>query len=119
VKLPLREAGHEALRKELARWNGHLCSALLQTEAVRACARYGDAYADQARTGLAMIALMPIDDDILTAAGALEPVGLRTSDAIHLATALSVRDDIGAVLTYGDRLADACRTHGFDVRSPA
>lgn len=119
MKLPLREAGHEALRSELVRWEGHLCSALLQTEAVRACARYGEAYADQARRGLALIALLPIDDHILASAAALEPLKLRTLDAIHLATAMSVRDDIGALITYDDRLAEASRLRGFDVRSPA
>lgn len=41
----LGEDEASALRAELARWEGHVASRLLRTEAIRACARYGRSYA--------------------------------------------------------------------------
>lgn len=41
VKLPLGETEHAPLRRALAAHDTHVSSALLATEAIRACARYG------------------------------------------------------------------------------
>ena len=41
------------------------------------------------------------------------------SDALHLATALSVRDEIGLFVTYDERLADAADNQGLPVAQPA
>jgi hypothetical protein len=118
VKLPLGEPERDALVRELKRWDGHASSALLTVEAVRACARYGPAAAEQARAGLSSIALLPVDEGVLWQAANLEPAGLRSLDALHLATALSLGSDLGVVLTYDERLADAARGLGLPVASP-
>jgi predicted nucleic acid-binding protein len=118
VKLPLREPEHEALRAELARWEGFVSSALIAVEAVRACARYGDEYAAAALGGLDSLALLPIDEAVLARARTLEPSDLRSLDAIHLATALSIEDDLGTLISYDDRLGEAARAHGLTVVSP-
>ena len=44
---------------------------------------------------------------------------LRSLDAIHLATALLIREDVDALLTYDDRLAAAATAHGLQVATPA
>jgi predicted nucleic acid-binding protein len=44
---------------------------------------------------------------------------LRTLDAIHLATALSLREDLGEFATYDTRLAGAAREAGLAVLAPA
>ncbi len=62
--------------------------------------------------------LVAIDDRMLDAAGVLEPAILRTLDAIHVATALSIGDDLEAVVTYDDRMADAARLLGLPTTSP-
>jgi predicted nucleic acid-binding protein len=49
----------------------------------------------------------------------VDPVRLRTLDAIHLAAALSLGDEVGAMFTYDGRLADAARQYGLEVREPA
>lgn len=118
MKLPLREPEHEALRAELARWDGYVASALLAAEAVRACARYGAEYAERAWSGLDSLALIPVDDDVLAATAGIEPAGLRTLDAIHLATAVSLADDLGALVTYDRRLAEAAERHDLPVAQP-
>jgi hypothetical protein len=93
-------------------------SALIRVEAVRACARYGSEYARAARDGLRTIALLPLDDQVLEWASALEPADTRSLDAIHLASALSVADDLGVVLSYDERLCRAARASGLHVESP-
>lgn len=96
-----------------------MSSTLLAVEAIRACSRYGAAYAREARAWLEGIALLAMDDRVLDRAASLEPSALRSLDAIHLATALSVRDEIGVFVTYDQRLADAANDRNLNVTQPA
>lgn len=107
------------LRRELGHWEGLVSSALLHIEALRACARYGGKYVGRAEAALERVALVPIDDAIVAAAGKLQPPTLRALDAVHVATALDVRSDLGVVFTYDRRLAAAAVAHGLRVVSPA
>jgi uncharacterized protein len=118
VKLPLREVEGDALLGELAKWDGYVSSALLGVEAIRACGRYGEEYAVVARAFLGDLALLPIDDGVLDAATTLKPAGLRNLDALHLATALSVREEIGVLVTYDRRLAQAAQDSDLPVATP-
>jgi uncharacterized protein len=119
VKLPLREAEHDALLAELAEWEGYVSSALLAVEAIRACARRGLGHADEARSWLDGLSLLPLDEVVLDEASSLGPIGLRSLDALHLATALSVREEIGVLITYDQRLADAAEDLGLPVMQPS
>jgi predicted nucleic acid-binding protein len=119
VKLPLREREHAALRVDLSQWDGLASSALLRVEAERACARYGARFVARVHASLERALLLPLDDTVLDAAAALEPATLRSLDAIHLATALSLGDDLGAMYVYDDRLAAAARAAGIRVEAPA
>ena len=87
-------------------------------ESLRACARYGPVFTASALAGLSDLALLPIDDEVLHAAAGLGPPELRSLDAIHLATALSIRDRLGVVFCYDDRLADAAESAGLPVARP-
>lgn len=91
---------------------------LLGVEATRACARYGSQYAADARAWLEGVALVPIDDVVLDLATTLRPSTLRTLDGLHLATALTIKEEIGSFFTYDDRLAKAATDHGFRVLRP-
>lgn len=106
------------LLDEASRWEGYVSSTLLGVEAVRACARYGDVYARDARAFLESVALVPMDEPVLGQAAELKPDRLRTLDALHLATALSIREDVGAFVTYDDQLADAAQQCGLMVVRP-
>jgi len=119
VKLPLQEAELEALLGELAGWGGYVSSALLGVEAIRACERYGEGYAADARSFLMGMSLLPLEDAVLTEATSLCPAVLRSLDAVHLATALSVRDEIGVFITYDQRLGEAAAEHGLVVARPS
>lgn len=118
MKLPLQETELEVLLGELARWDGYVSSALLGVEAVRACERYGEEYAEDARSFIADVALLPLDDAVLEEAASLGPTRLRSLDALHLATALSIRDEIGAFFTYDERLSEVAAGHGLVVVQP-
>ena len=118
VKLVLQEVGHRPLREELAEWGGYLSSSLLGVEALRASARYGEGYVREARAWLHDVALVPLDDAVLDHAASLPPAGLRSLDALHVATALSVGEDLGAFFTYDDRLSAAATEQGLPVVSP-
>lgn len=119
MKLPLREAGSSSLLAELAEWDGYVSSALLGAESIRACAPYGEPYVDEARSFLLDVALLPIDDAILAQAASVDPADLRSLDAVHLATALSIRDDLGAFVAYDARLLQAAQHHGLPIARPA
>jgi predicted nucleic acid-binding protein len=119
VKLPLQEAEQEVLLQELAEWDGYVSSALLGVEAIRACERYGREYAQGARSFLADVALLPLDDAVLDKAASIDPATLRSLDALHLATALSIREEIGVFITYDQRLGGAAAEQGLPVSRPS
>lgn len=51
-------------------------------------------------------------------AGRLDPPGLRSLDAIHLAAALDLGDDLEGLVTYDDRLAEAAVSNGVAAVAP-
>jgi uncharacterized protein len=91
---------------------------LIGVDAIRACARYGPEFAQAARSGLQGLALLPVDDEVLDRASRLEPRTLRSLDAIHVATALTVKDDIGVVLSFDERFCEAARAVDLPVTTP-
>jgi uncharacterized protein len=106
------------LRAEMAEWEGYVSSALLGLEAIRACSRHRDEYARDAREWLLDVARLPLDDALLEDAATLGPANLRSLDAIHLATAVSIREEIGVFITYDWRLAQAAQASGLPVVTP-
>jgi hypothetical protein len=72
-----------------------------------------------ARTEAVMsgIVVLTIDDAILSRAAALDPPLLRTLDAVHLASALSL-EELEAFVTYDHDLGEAAHQAGLVVTSP-
>lgn len=119
VKLIIDEPESGALQHELGRWSTWASSALLGVEAVRACRRFGDDIADSAERRLRYLSLIPMDDAVLAIARRVDPSDLRSLDAIHLATALSIGPDLGALFSYDTRLTEAADAAGLRVLTPA
>lgn len=67
---------------------------------------------------LGKLALIEVDDRVLEKAVEMKPVAVRSLDAIHIATALSLGLDLGAFITYDRNQAKAARAVGLPVRSP-
>ena|SRR3990170_2592544 len=117
VKLVSREPETAALIRVVREDPSLISSALAWAEVVRAIHRAGGS-TTRAERVLGGIGLVPIDDGIVRSAAALAPVTLRTLDAIHVATALSLGDDVSGLVTYDDRLASAAAEVGIGVISP-
>ena len=121
VKLVSPEPETPALLRLLHDWPERVSSVLARVEVLRATRRLGDEAARlrRAEQVLSRIALIRIDDVVLDAAARLAPTDLRSLDAIHLATALSVRRQLGALVTYDPRLAAAARAARVHVLTAA
>ncbi|MGH2476734.1 MAG: type II toxin-antitoxin system VapC family toxin [Candidatus Limnocylindrales bacterium] len=119
VKLLVNEAESGPLRSYLAAHDDRLVSStLLRTESLRAVRHLGPEALAVIREGLRRVDLIALDDRILDAAGTLAADVLRTLDAIHLATAVSVGDDLVSIVTYDRRMVDAARLLGLASASP-
>jgi uncharacterized protein len=119
VKLIVEETESAAMRTFLAdRGARRVSSALLRTEALRAVRHLGPDALATAREGLRRVDLIGVDDRILDAAGIVEPQVLRTLDAIHLATAMALGDDLETIVTYDERMVDAARLVGLSTATP-
>jgi len=64
------------------------------------------------------ISLIGVTTSVFEEAVRLDPTVLRSLDAVHLAAALSLGDDLDGIVTYDDRLAEAARSNGVPVTSP-
>ena len=93
-------------------------SELLRIESIRVTRRISPTLLAAARSRLSAITHLRVTSDTWMRAAELEPAGLRSLDALHLALALTMNDDLEAMLTYDDRLADACAHHGIKVIAP-
>jgi predicted nucleic acid-binding protein len=100
-------------------WPFLMASEILPIEAARAALRAGRPDLVPVTRWLQSVALLPLTDEIRKGAARVGPPTLRALDAIHLATALSASERIGAVLTYDKRLASACTDVGLRVVAPA
>lgn len=118
VKLVVRDKHSDALRKYLLRRRPLVCSALARTEVLRALLHSGEAAMEAGRRALDRVDLVRVNDRVLSSAGVLLPVELRSLDAIHLATAAQLGTDLGEIVTYDERMAAAARSMGFKVSSP-
>ncbi len=117
VKLVRSEPESPALRRELT-GRELLSSALLSVEGRRAARRYGAVAGTRADAALTAITLIPLDQPILDAAAELDPAELRSLDALHLATAMSLGKDLERLHCYDVRLGDAAQALGIEVSWP-
>ncbi len=127
IKRVVEEAESDALEAALGRYVSDdaavVTSSLAWIEVSRALrSRLSDSRYDEDETqeaidvALSGVAERFISEDVVGLARRVAPPILRTLDAIHLATAILLDADV--VLTYDDRLAEACRHNGLTVGAP-
>ncbi len=118
VKLVLEERETTSLLTFLAGRHTHVSSVLAYVEVSRAARRATESAAERTSDVLELVNLIELDRAILDGACAVEPEGVRTLDAIHLATALSLGETLDAFVTYDLRQAGAAAGVGLDVVTP-
>jgi len=96
----------------------YLTSVLGEIETARACGR-ANVPAEQVEELRRGLVLVELEEDIRSLACVALPPRLRTLDAIHLATALALREDLEAFVTYDVRLAEAVERAGLPLLAPA
>jgi uncharacterized protein len=117
VKLVVLEPESKALRKFLRGHPSRVASALARVEVLRAVRPHGEAALDHGRQALSRIVLLAVDHDVLDRAAALDRP-LRSLDAIHIATALGLANDLDGLVTYDRRMAKVATAAGLRVEAP-
>ena len=120
VELIWSERETEALRAFLAARSEALLvsSALLVVEARRAVQREDPAHTSRADLLLTRVGQVGVTRAVLEAASRLPDPSIRSLDAIHIATALQLRQELDALVTYDTLLASAAERQELPVAMP-
>ncbi len=119
VKLFKPERETAAFRAALEDWPVQVASELIRVEAVCTARRLGgDDVLQRANAALERLSLIPISPEIIELATDAHTPPLRAMDAIHLATALTMREDCGAVFVYDGDLHAAALAHQLNPLAP-
>lgn len=118
VKLVLAEAGSEAMLRWYVESERVATSRIGIVETNRA-ARRREHDPSHLEVVVASIEIIEVDAAIAQRAALMGPPGLRTLDAIHVASALALSSEMDAFVTYDQRLVDVARAIGLPVVSPA
>lgn len=119
LKLVLAERESPALDRHLAGADRRVSCALAHVEVIRTARKRSAETVEQARGLLERVHLIAVDIELLEVAANLEDDRLRSLDAIHVAAALSLEDDLAELITYDRRMAGAAEGLGLPVISPA
>jgi len=117
IKLLITEDETPALRTALTEWPDLVSSEILFIEAHRVGVRenrQGDV-----ATLLQGVSLLGYTPAVRQRAATIGTAQLRTLDAIHLATAEALGDDLGVIFTYDARQLSDAPLEGLPVRAPA
>jgi predicted nucleic acid-binding protein len=93
-------------------------SELAKVEVIRGCRLVNAEALPEARALLTELDLIPMTRDVVDEAAEMGETLLGSLDAIHLASALSIRADISAFITYDHRLANAASAAGLESVRP-
>ena len=119
VKLVVAEPETDALLAWLGAGDRQPVSCdMARTELFRAVRRAAPDRLLRARAVLDAITVLTLTTATFELAARLDPVTLRSLDAVHLAAALTLGDDLESLVTYDDRLAEAARSNGVAAIAP-
>ena len=107
-----------ALRDRLMQDADQVASAIVEVEVVRAVQRAAPELTALAQNVVSQIAVVEPTEAIRERAALLEPAALRSLDALHLATALEIGDELDGLVTYDGRMSAVAETFGLVVLAP-
>jgi uncharacterized protein len=121
IKLVHAEQESPALRDWLSdrAETAWVSSILAEIESFRALARHAAEAVTRLHPVLDQIDLIDLSPRIRILAQTVRPVTVRSLDAIHLGTALSIGPSLTTFVTYDRRLLDAAAGAGLPIDSPA
>lgn len=97
---------------------GLVSSELAKLEVIRASWRLRPESVSAARTLMSQLDLVPLTSGLIEEATMIADPLLRSLDAIHLASALSVRTELTALVAYDHRLLAAAASAGLPTLHP-
>lgn len=118
VKTVIEEPESRALREFLRGFPTRASAELARAEVVRAVRRAEPNALPRAYEALDRLVLVAVSRSLLQEAGLLDPAGLRTLDAVHLAAARTLAPQLGALVTYDTRMRDAAIELALPVQAP-
>ena len=120
IKLALTEPESAALVRWLAERADQplVSSALYRAEVPRAVWRAEPGALPRSYKVIKRIARIALSADVLDNSATLPPPELSPALAVHLASALAVKRDLTAFVTYDERLLAAAKDAGLPVTSP-
>ena len=117
LKLFVTENESSAMRRWFSSHDAVWSSQLLHTESLRSGARLG-INRDVIEDALESVSMVLPSVATFFTAGRLSPTSLRSLDALHLATAMELGDDLEGMVAYDDHLIDAARAASIHVITP-
>ena len=118
VKMVIAEPESKALTRWLVGKTRFAACDLVRVEVVRAVHASDPAAVPRAWQVIGELALIRLDGDLYERAAVLDPPSLRSLDAVHLASALSIGAELAGVLTYDQRMIEGAEALGMSVVSP-
>jgi predicted nucleic acid-binding protein len=118
VKLVVRESESDALGRYLRERPRRISCALARVEVVRAVRAHGPPALTRAQRLLERVGLLRLDDALVDAAADLQDATLRSLDAIHLAAARTLGDELAELVTYDQRMTHAAQQLGLRSAAP-
>ena len=120
VKLALTGPESAELARWLAERDGQplVSSVLHRAEVPRAVWQAEPGALPRSYKVIKRIARVALSPDVLDNSATLPPQDLSPAQAIHLASALTLRDELVAVVTYDRRMAEGAIAMGLPVVSP-
>jgi predicted nucleic acid-binding protein len=121
TKLAIDEPESTALRRFVrSSVSRAAASVVAEIETRRAVRRAGGPHRhrDRLEQVLFGVEAIELDDAIRRRAALVEPFELRTLDAIHLASALSLGDELESFVCYDARLSAAAELNGLPLLAP-
>ncbi len=120
LKLLFQEAESEALELWLSARGDvpKVSSELAKVEVVRACRRLEPTTVPAAQLLLAQLDLIPLAGAVIEQACNIEGATLRSLDALHLASALTIGADLSAFVVYDHRLKASAVDAGLPTLRP-
>ncbi len=118
VKMVIAEPESKALTRWLVGKTRFAACDLVRVEVVRAVHASDPAAVPRAWQVIGELALIRLGGDLYEPAAVLDPPSLRSLDALHLASALSIGAELAGVLTYDQRMIEGAEALGMSVVSP-